>query len=138
MDFLRLLEIDRKLVGPEAERSLLLADRVWQEGGSPREPWAIVAVLEKILQRCLASDIWYAPVLLQRKKALERGTWRPSKLESSAFSAASHSTNAAHRIPQVTGGNCPECGGTGIVIRTGGLSGSLCACGAYLQGRKRD
>jgi len=138
MDFLRLLEIDRKLVGPEAQQSLLLANRVWEEGGSPREPWAIVAVLEKILERCLVSGIWYAPVLLQRKKALERGTWRPSRSERSAGSAASHSTNATDGALQAAAGNCSACGGTGIVIRTGGLSGSLCTCGAYLRSLKRE
>ncbi len=29
MNLLRLLEIDRSLIGPEAQRSLLVAERVW-------------------------------------------------------------------------------------------------------------
>ena len=84
MEFLRLLEIDRSLLAPEAEKSLLLADRVWCEEGCPREPSRLVAVLEKILQRCLSSGLWYAPILLRRKKGLERGTWRPPAYTSGA------------------------------------------------------
>jgi hypothetical protein len=76
MDLLRLLQIDSSLIGPEARESLLLADRIWREAGAPREMWALVAALEEILRRCKESGIWYAPILLQRKKALERGTWR--------------------------------------------------------------
>jgi hypothetical protein len=53
MEFLRLLEIDRSLVTPEAQKSLLLADRVWNEEGCPQEACALCGVLEKILRRCL-------------------------------------------------------------------------------------
>jgi len=75
------IEIDENLVAPEAQKSLLLADRVWNEEGRPRETWALCAVLEKILRRCLDSNIWYAPILLERRKALERGSWRPRSIE---------------------------------------------------------
>jgi hypothetical protein len=134
MEFLRLLEIDRSLVAPEAQKSLLLADRVWNEEGCPRETWALCGVLEKILRRCLDSNIWYAPVLLQRKKALERGSWRPH-----SFAAPPGRSSAASADePQGSAERCAECGGTGIVIRAGGFSGSLCSCGGYLSRVRRD
>ena len=132
MDFLRLLEVDTKLVTPEAHQSLLLAERVWREEGSPQEPRALSLVLEQILRRCLASGIWYAPVLLQRKKSLERGTWRPCRVASNSDSTRA-SAQALRTAAQNSNGSCLACGGTGIVVHHGGFSGSLCSCGAYLK-----
>lgn len=130
MNVLQLLEVDTKLVTPEARQSLLLAERVWSEEGSPQEPRALSLVLEKILQRCMASGIWYAPVLLQRKKSLERGTWRPCRAPGKSDSTSAQALRAA---AQGLNGLCPACGGTGIVVHRGGFSGSLCSCGAYLK-----
>jgi len=77
MDLLRLLEIDRSLIPPEAQRSLLIAEMTWSAAGSPQDRAGLGASLEKTLQSCTSQGIWYAPVLLQPKKAIERGTWRP-------------------------------------------------------------
>jgi hypothetical protein len=133
MDLLRLLEIDRSLLAPEAEKSLLLADRLWCEDGCPREPRRLVETLEKILQRCLTSGIWYAPILLRRKKALERGTWRPSAHTSAdRESAASRASASPARLGKGDG-HCAACGGTGVLVRAGGFTGTLCSCGIYLQ-----
>lgn len=134
MEFLWLLEIEQNLVAPEAQKSLLLADRVWNEEGRPREAWALCAVLEKILRRCLDSNIWYAPILLQRKKALERGGWRPRPTAPGQIRAALAVSAAPHGGTQSSAETCAACGGTGIVIRAGGFSGSLCPCGTYLRG----
>jgi len=41
-------------VAPEAQKSLLLADRVWHEEGCPSDAARLGAVLEKILRRCIA------------------------------------------------------------------------------------
>jgi hypothetical protein len=125
-------------VALEAHKSLLLADRVWNEEGRPREAWALSAVLEKILRRCLDWNIWYAPILLQRKKALERGSWRPRSIAArpSCFSAGTSvaSSDEQQRSAKI----CAECGGRGIVICAGGFSGSFCSCGGYLRRLKRS
>ena len=106
MEFLRLLEIDRSLVAPEAEKSLLLADRVCCEERCPREPSRLVAVLEKILQRCLSSGLWYAPILLRRKKGLERGTWRPPAYTSGAGKSPSLPASASPATREKSDGDC--------------------------------
>ncbi len=77
MNLIKYLEIDESQVHPDARRSLLLAEKIWTQNGSPLERWELVRVLEEILRRCIASGIWYAPMLLQRKKAIERDSWRP-------------------------------------------------------------
>jgi hypothetical protein len=133
MEFLRLLEIDRSLVAPEAEKSLLLVDRVWCEEGCPREPSRLVAVLEKILQRCLSSGLWYAPILLRRKKGLERGTWRPPADTSGAGESPSLPATASPATRGKSDGDCTTCGGTGVMVRRGGFTGTLCSCGTYLR-----
>lgn len=69
MELRRLLEIDQSLVAPEARKSLLHADRVWKEEACPREACTLVGIMEKMLRCCVDSNIWYAPVSLQRKKA---------------------------------------------------------------------
>lgn len=64
MRLMRLLEIDEASVPREARQSLLLAERVWQKSGEPEERWKLTRLLEDIIVRCIASRIWYAPVLL--------------------------------------------------------------------------
>ncbi len=130
MDLLRLLEIDRSLIGPEAGKSLLVAERVWCEEGCPTEGWALAAALEKILRRCAASGIWYAPVLLQRKKALERGTWRPAK-HRPAPSVRREIVDSSR--PNSAEPPCEKCGGSGVVNAPGGLNGMLCECDSYMR-----
>ncbi len=141
MDLLRLLEIDRSLIDPEARRSLLVAEIVWREEGCPRETHALVGALEKILRRCGDSGIWYAPVLLQRKKALERGTWRvppqlAARLPQPPNAQARPGDSACAAVP---GGSdsaasaCEKCGGSGVVNAPGGFTRTLCPCGGYLR-----
>jgi hypothetical protein len=136
MELLRLLQIDSSLIGSEARESLLVAERVWHEEGCPREGWALAAALEKILRRCAASGIWYAPVLLQRKKALERGTWRAAAQPSARAlqrEIAGPARAASPGAVDSAGPPCERCGGSGVVNAPAGTSGTLCECGAYLR-----
>ncbi|HTQ61033.1 MAG TPA: hypothetical protein VMI32_12450 [Candidatus Solibacter sp.] len=133
MDLLRLLEIDRTLLVPEAEKSLLLADRLWCEDSCPREPGRLVETLEKILQRCLTSGIWYAPILPRRKKALERDAWKPSAYSSAGGESEASRARASTTRQGKGDESCAACGGTGILVRAGGFTGTLCSCGIYLQ-----
>ncbi len=123
MTLTRLLEIRREWLHPEDDMSLQLAERVWIERGQPTERRALAAALETILQRCVAAGIHYAPVLLQRKKALERGAWSPAAGHRAGVSTAPANTRR--------GQGCARCGGSGIVVAPGGASGSLCPCGAW-------
>ena len=124
-----------KIVG-EAQKSLLLADRMWHEEGCPSDAAALGAVLEKILRPCLASQIWCAPVLLQRRKALERGTWR-LRTAMHRGNSTIPSAEASDGVTQSPSGSCTNCAGTRIVIHKDGFSGSMCSCGALLRRLQR-
>lgn len=134
MDLLHLLEIDQSAVPQEAQRSLLLADRIWRERGAPRDRAGLCAALEEILRRCVSSGIWYAPVLLQRKKAIERGTWRPLRPQAARPAPTARSAGNAAAGPAQPGEQaCRLCGGSGVLNAPGTYSGTLCECGAYLR-----
>jgi hypothetical protein len=115
MTLLRLLEIKKQMVRPDAEASLELAERIWAKHGSPESPDDLVEALEEVLTRCVERGMLYAPILLQRKKALERGTWKPRATDVMP--------------PKGAEGVCAKCGGSGSYYM-GGL-GHLCPCGAW-------
>ena len=121
MTLTRLLEINLKLVKPDESSSLGLADRIWREYGSPTGVLELTDVLEKVISECGESGIRYAPILLQRKKALHRGTWTPS---------VEHVLLHSHATREASGG-CPTCGDTGVVIVRGGRGGNLFPCEAW-------
>jgi len=142
MDLLRLLEIDRSLIPPEAQRSLLIAEMTWSAAGSPQDRAGLGASLEKTLQSCTSQGIWYAPALLQPKKAIERGTWRPLQRaatrpgkQHAEWPLERHDERhdgAKAELPAADGNCCANCGGCGIVTAADGRSGTFCPCGAYL------
>jgi hypothetical protein len=74
----------------------------------------LIDVLEEVLQRCGRQGIRYAPILLQRKKALQRGTWKPEPTPQSA----SQDSNKSDRDHS----SCQECGGSGYRFMDGGRS----------------
>jgi hypothetical protein len=115
MTLIRLLGIHTQMVRPEAQASLDLAARIWAKHGWPEEPDALAEALEETLTRCVEQGIFYAPILLQRKKALERGTWKPRL--------------AGAPPPKGAEGQCVRCGGTGSYLEAG--TGYLCPCGAW-------
>jgi hypothetical protein len=136
MDLLRLLEIDRSLIPPEAQRSLLIAEMVWSNAGSPQDRAGLCAALEKTLQSCTRQGIWYAAVLLQRKKSLERGSWRPlaqlRRQVRQVQGPRSERISAALPVQMDDSDACSECRGSGIITAPGGKSGTFCSCGIYL------
>ncbi len=127
MTLTRLLGVERSLLRLEAEASLALAERIWAEHGCPAERRALADVLETVLRRCVREGICYAPILLQRKKALERGTWMPPAGQPGGDAPTNRSGD----------GVCAACGGTGYIIARGGGSASLCACGAWKRNAVR-
>jgi hypothetical protein len=123
MTLTRLLEINTRLVKPIESPSLGLAERIWRECSSPTEVRALIDVLEKVLSECCRDGIRYAPILLQRKKALHRGTWTPS---------AEHIAPVISAMQAASGGDgCPRCGDTGVVMVRGGRGATLCPCEAW-------
>ena len=130
MTLTKFLEIENRLLKPNEFASLAIAESLWVEHGSPTDGRALIDVLEMVLRRCVASGIMYALILLQRKKALERGTWEPNTI-----SPATGASRASGGQENGTGvAQCPYCGGGGIVFAPGGGSGSLCQCGAWKRG----
>ena len=122
MTLTRLLEINRRLVKPVEFASLGLAEQIWVEQGSPTGARELMDVLEKVLSECCQNGIRYAPILLQRKKALHRGMWTPS---------AEHVASLDRATQASGGGGCPGCGGTGYLSVHGGRNASLCPCEAW-------
>jgi len=77
MTLTELLEIKRKLLAPEEELGLSFAELMWNDAGMPVEPAALSRILERILCACQRESVRYPPILLRRRKELERGTWAP-------------------------------------------------------------
>jgi hypothetical protein len=74
MTLTELLEIERRLLAPEDELGLSYAELHWIDAGMPREPRALCRALKRILYVCQREGVRYPPILLRRKKELERGT----------------------------------------------------------------
>jgi hypothetical protein len=116
----RLLDVNLGLLKAEEFHSLELAERIWIERGCPSKGRELIDVLEMVLSACERDGIQYAPVLLLRKKELERGTWSPRNIPPSKDAGAAG--------PQ--DGSCPKCWGTGITTLPGGKHGTFCTCSA--------
>jgi hypothetical protein len=119
-----LLQINMRLVKPDEFGSVGMAERIWREHGCPTGVRELIDLLETVLSECREGGIRYAPILLQRKKALHRGTWEPLAEQI-----------AVVRQQTELGGNegqaCSKCGGTGVMYGRGGRSATLCPCGAW-------
>ena len=148
--FCQLLEINRKFVLREETESLRLAETVWQQDGRPTDTHELRRTIEKILRVCVREGIIYAPVLLLRKKTLDRGTWapnqrrhatgsHPAKTNSVSIGAVSaltppgYSTTQSFPVVPPVGNACKQCGGSGLIAAPGGLSASWCPCGQYMR-----
>jgi hypothetical protein len=122
MTLTSLLEIDRRLLAYDDERPLNLAEIVWLERGSPRDPQSLTETLEAILQRLQSQGIYYPKILLLRKKQLQRGAWAPRL-------TTSESVSPVNGPNQPEGPPCQKCGGGGVRNLPSG-SGTFCDCAA--------
>jgi hypothetical protein len=146
----QLLEINRKFVLREETESLRLAQSVWQADGCPTDAQELRRTIEKILRVCVHEGIIYAPVLLLRKKTLDCGTWapnqrrratasNPAKTNSVSIGAVSaltppgYSTTQSFPVAPPVDDACKQCGGSGLIAASGGLSASWCPCGQYMR-----
>lgn len=135
MTLTRLLGIERKLLRYEDERGLQIAESVWESRGCPIEGEALCETLELVLCRCTESGIPYPPIVLKRKKQLERGSWSPD---------SKHVANDRKFVPSGSGilkegkPDCPKCGGSGYVIVEGGCHSTFCECNKWHPSQQRN
>jgi hypothetical protein len=87
-----LLKVETRFITEQQEKATRLAEREWIRAGCPRERCALIALLENIILACSECGYEYPPVLLKRKKQLERGEWTPQK----PVSASSPNANSSH------------------------------------------
>jgi len=120
MTLTRLLEVSMKFLKPDEIASIGLAERIWRECACPTGVRELTDLLEKAISECRQCGIRYAPILLQRKKALQRGTWSPP-LGSDTVSGGATERGADNGV-------CAKCGGTGYMPIKGGRSMDLCSC----------
>jgi len=154
-----LLEIQRKLVRQEELESLLLAERLWREAGRPVEPLDLRDLLEIVLRRCVSEGLTYAPVILLRKKSIDRGTWTPrtrgskrrtqaspensepatvvapivAKMTNDGLTPSRFSMTESFPVVTPVGNACPKCGDSGMIALPGGLHGIMCPCGKLMK-----
>jgi hypothetical protein len=76
-EFLRLLEIQTRLIHPEDYPSLARAGRMWAHAGKPTQRRELIDLLESIITACTRHGQSYAPIFLRRKWELQRSDWRP-------------------------------------------------------------
>jgi hypothetical protein len=124
MTLTRLLEITLRLVKPDELASVGLAEQIWRQQGSPTGVSELVDLLEQVISECGKVGMRYAPIFLQRKKVLLRGTWIPQ-------AGCEVSPNSATNAVNTNEGGCSKCGGSGYVVLRGGTSMSLCSCEAW-------
>jgi hypothetical protein len=61
------------------QKGLGIAELTWVKLGSPTERKSLITSLENVIVRCIDEGAEYPPILLKRKKELERGNWEPKR-----------------------------------------------------------
>jgi hypothetical protein len=123
MTLTRLLEIETRFLRPGDATSLGMADGIWRRRDCPTDPRGLADVLEEAMKECSRSGVYYAAVILKRKRALERGTWKPNPVFCNVPKAdASPQTG-------LNGNECAQCHGTGSIQTW--THASICGCGAW-------
>lgn len=124
MTLTRLLEINLQLIRDEDDRGLQLAERVWRLQGAPSEAQALTDTIERCLRKCTEEGIPYPPILLKRKKQIERGAWLPrTKSDSGSSDSLASEGNP----------NCPRCNGSGLVLIENGSHATMCECNKWMR-----
>ena len=77
MTLTKLLEIDHRFLRVEDEMGLAFAEKLFSAAGAPTRGRALIEALENVLVACKRESLVYPPIILRRKKELQRGTWRP-------------------------------------------------------------
>jgi len=122
MNCCAILGLREDLLASAEEAALLVLEECWRSERCPTAPPELLKVLKNTLDRCTAKGITYPRAFLLRKGQLARGDWKPAQAQ----------PNGRAWTPPA--GACQKCGGTGIVVRPGGMTGTLCGCGAGRKG----
>jgi hypothetical protein len=133
MTLTRLLGIELKLLRYEDERGLQIAERVWESRGCPTEGEALCETLERALCRCMEAGISYPPIVLKRKKQLERGSWSPDTKAVATYRYIVPSDIRKEGRPE-----CPRCRGSGYVVIEGGSHSTFCECNKWHPSQQRN
>jgi hypothetical protein len=125
-----LLEIDLRLIFPIERPAMAYAESLWKNCGSPTKPKSLSRVLERIMVTCQREGVRYPPILLLRRKELQRGLWSPEPPPRDAPPAALPGPAAGEPLLPV---DCGVCANKGFVRDANG-SGRLCSCWAQRTG----
>jgi len=107
-----LLELDERFLKYEDRDSLEMAARLWEKAGRPRARRELIEFLENVLKGYQRECRHYAPILLRRKRELQRCDWKPGVQRNSA-----------------TAGQGPNQGGFSKCCIGGYLAnGTICPC----------
>jgi hypothetical protein len=104
MTLTRVLEIVPQFLAAEDLAGLMFAERLYANSGSPTEKQALSDELEKIIVACQREGVSYPPVLLKRKKQLQRREWSPRIAQRAAETRAESSS----AIPAAPAGAEPK------------------------------
>jgi hypothetical protein len=74
----RLLRIRDDYLTEQQQKAMRFAELAWVKSGSPIERKSLIAFLENTIVRCVEEGVEYPPILLKRKKELERHEWTPT------------------------------------------------------------
>jgi hypothetical protein len=107
----RLLEIETNRLASAELVGLQLGEKIWCDRGCPADGPTLAATLEEIMLAAVKGGVRYPAIFLKRRKDLKFGRWKPAA--------------------QADGEICERCGGSGYCTGPGGVSMSLCACGAW-------
>lgn len=99
--FSQLLELDVRRLKYEDKESVEVAAGLWEKVGSPRARRELIEFLEKFLKACQGEGRYYAPILLRRKRELQRGDFRP-RLITRTQATALPSTETTQRVETET------------------------------------
>ena len=104
MTLTRVLEIVPHFLADEHRDGLMFAERLYAHAGSPTEKQALSDQLEKIIVACQREGLWYPPVLLKRKKQLQRREWSPRIAQRAAETCA----ESSRTVPAAPAGAEPK------------------------------
>jgi hypothetical protein len=113
MTLCRLLEIKMSLLRAEDHPAVEIAERAWSKAGRPITRRGLIAFLEAFVTTAVAEGYGYPPILLRRKREMQRGDWAPRE------------TRQEESAVEVRADACPTCKGLGFIAAANG-TGSLC------------
>jgi hypothetical protein len=96
------LEIDKAFFkSNDHYNAMEIAYRTWAELGRPTTRTGLSNVLEQTIKRTLERGHRYPPILLKRKRALDRGEWEPKVTAASSNATPENERRKLPRLPRL-------------------------------------